>query len=79
MQQVKQDKSKTYNYTKSKWIKAFVNHCSKVKPHGLVEPPLDFISLSMDLLDPLDQQITDLFVPDKQVQTPEVQILAFKF
>ena len=54
MQQVKQEKSETYNYTQSKQTTARVNDCSKVKLCGLVGP-LNFIFLDMDFLDPLYQ------------------------
>ena len=58
MQQVKQNKSENYNYTNSKQATACVNDCSKVKLHGLVRP-LNLIFPGMDLLDYLDQQISD--------------------
>ena len=57
MQQVKHDKSKTYNYTQSKQATACVNDCSKVKLRELVGP-LNLISLGIDFLDPLNQEIT---------------------
>ena len=59
MQEVKQDKSETYNYKQSKRSKACVNDCSKIKLHGLVGP-LNFISLGTDFLVHLDQPIIDL-------------------
>ena len=57
-QQVKLDKYKTCNYTQSKQQTARTNDCSKVKLHGLVRS-LNFISLGVDFLDPVNQQITD--------------------
>ena len=53
IQQVKQGKSETYNYTLSKRTTAGVNYRSKIKLHGLVGA-LNFISLGMDFLDPLN-------------------------
>ena len=53
------DKFETYNYTETKRLTARVNDYFKVKLHGLVRP-LNFISLGMDFLDPLDQRVTDL-------------------
>ena len=53
MQQVKQDKSETYNYTQSKRVTARVNDCSKVKLHGLVGS-LNLISLGMESLGSAD-------------------------
>ena len=51
-------KCETYNYTQSRQLTARVNDCSKVKLHRLVGP-LNFISLGMDFLNSLEQQITD--------------------
>ena len=59
MQQVKQDKCETNNYTKSKRLTACVNDCSKEKT-ALLSLTTKLISLGMNFLDPLDQQITDL-------------------
>ena len=59
MQQVKQDKCETNNYTKSKRLTACVNDCSKENT-ALISLTTKLISLGMNFLDPLDQQITDL-------------------
>ena len=73
MQRVKQDKSGTFNYKQSKQATACINGYSKVKLHGLVRP-LNFISLGMDFLDPLDEWITDLLF-----QTNRFKHLTFKY
>ena len=57
-QQVKQDKSETYNYTKSNHPTAPANHFSKKKVHELVVS-LNFICLGLDFLNYLNGQVTD--------------------
>ena len=58
MQRVKQEKSKTYNYTQSKQAKLCVNDCLEVKLHGLAGL-LNYVSLNVDFMDSLDKQITN--------------------
>lgn len=58
MQRVKQEKSKTYNYTQSKQANLCVNDCFEVKLHGLAGL-LNYISLNVDFMDSLDKQITN--------------------
>ena len=43
MQQAKQNKSESFNYTHSKRATSYKNDCSKVKLHGLVGS-LNYIS-----------------------------------
>ena len=53
----------------TKRLTARVNDYSKVKLHGSLRP-LNFISLRMDSLDPLDQHTTDLlFQRNRKIST----------
>ena len=52
-QRYKQNKFETCNYTQSKQPRVHEDDCYKVKRLGLVGP-LNYISLGMDLLDPLN-------------------------
>ena len=73
MQQIRQGKCENYNYTHLKRLIACVNDLSKVKLHVLMRP-LSFISLGTDLLDLLDQRITDLLL-----ETNRSKHLTFKY
>ena len=63
--QVKQAKSKTFNYTQLNLPTACVNDSPNVKVHELVRSLVKFIVPGMDFSNDADQWITDLLLDTK--------------